>query len=241
MKLIVPARGRFAGFTLIELLVVIAIIALLAAILLPVFQSAREKARQASCQSNLKQLGLGVLMYCHDWDEKFPPAQYTPDGTPPGGFWGSGTGYWPQLLFPYHGSLSIFFCPSRRNRVNPNSGRDYNYGANYYLIKQNLPSLGVPQVQVPVKNYLLFDSSFTFLKPSQAVTAASPMYYLPGSGSDGAGGTPGPNNDDDFYNGRHNGGVNVAFVDGHVKWLMPHILIDEAKKTAEGAWNPANP
>ncbi|MFQ6098945.1 MAG: DUF1559 domain-containing protein, partial [Armatimonadota bacterium] len=64
-------RHRTVGFTLIELLVVIAIIAILAAILFPVFSRAREKARQASCQSNLKQLALGFLMYAQDYDEKF--------------------------------------------------------------------------------------------------------------------------------------------------------------------------
>ncbi|MBM3498472.1 MAG: DUF1559 domain-containing protein [Armatimonadetes bacterium] len=63
---------RSQGFTLIELLVVIAIIAILAAILFPVFARAREKARQTSCLSNVKQLGLGVMMYCQDYDETYP-------------------------------------------------------------------------------------------------------------------------------------------------------------------------
>ncbi|HAZ64135.1 MAG TPA: hypothetical protein DCZ72_11075, partial [Armatimonadetes bacterium] len=65
-------RGSRRGFTLIELLVVIAIIAILAAILFPVFAKAREKARAASCQSNLKQLGLSVMQYTQDWDEMYP-------------------------------------------------------------------------------------------------------------------------------------------------------------------------
>jgi prepilin-type N-terminal cleavage/methylation domain-containing protein len=72
-----------SGFTLIELLVVIAIIAILAAILFPVFGRARENARRSSCQSNLKQIGLGILQYTQDFDEKFPPAIRGWRGSPP--------------------------------------------------------------------------------------------------------------------------------------------------------------
>lgn len=68
------------GFTLIELLVVIAIIAILAAILFPVFARAREQARKSSCLSNIKQLGLGMLMYVQDYDERFPNGQYSAGG-----------------------------------------------------------------------------------------------------------------------------------------------------------------
>ena len=72
--------SRKRGFTLIELLVVIAIIAILAAILFPVFARAREKARQSSCLSNVKQIGLGMMMYVQDYDERFPTLYYTPPG-----------------------------------------------------------------------------------------------------------------------------------------------------------------
>ena len=65
------------GFTLIELLVVIAILAILAAILFPVFAKAREKARQSMCVNNVRQLALGVLMYAQDWDETLPPCAYS--------------------------------------------------------------------------------------------------------------------------------------------------------------------
>ncbi|MEN6401596.1 MAG: DUF1559 domain-containing protein, partial [Armatimonadia bacterium] len=100
--------SRQRGFTLIELLVVIAIIAILAAILFPVFARAREKARQASCQSNLKQIGLAALMYAQDYDEKLAGSRC---GT---GFdkWGNGPGriWWQGLLMPYAKNYQFFAC-----------------------------------------------------------------------------------------------------------------------------------
>src|SRR6266511_3956182 len=82
---------RHRGFTLIELLVVIAIIAILAAILFPVFAQAREKARQSTCTSNLKQLGNGLLMYTQDYDETFPFVSGDSPRVSPGVDWGTNT------------------------------------------------------------------------------------------------------------------------------------------------------
>ena len=96
-----PIPARRTAFTLIELLVVIAIIAILAAILFPVFARARENARRSSCQSNLKQIGLGILQYTQDYDE------YMPVGTT-----GNGAGGWVGQVYPYVKSLQIFICPS---------------------------------------------------------------------------------------------------------------------------------
>jgi len=95
------------GFTLIELLVVIAIIAILAAILFPVFARAREKARQASYLSNVKQLMLGIMMYTNDYDECLPL-----DGTLPlvGGY--PQAPFWDERIFPYVKSLQVYVCPS---------------------------------------------------------------------------------------------------------------------------------
>jgi prepilin-type N-terminal cleavage/methylation domain-containing protein/prepilin-type processing-associated H-X9-DG protein len=106
------------GFTLIELLVVIAIIAILAAILFPVFAQARESARQTSCLSNTKQLGLGILQYVQDYDEKFPlwlyddnsPARDKPDQ--PWGPWKNQHVGWDKAIQPYVKNTQIFRCPS---------------------------------------------------------------------------------------------------------------------------------
>jgi prepilin-type N-terminal cleavage/methylation domain-containing protein len=91
-------HSRF-GFTLIELLVVIAIIAILAAILFPVFAQAREKARQTSCLSNLKQIGLGAIMYTQDYDETFPRLQWDIASTPDRASWNPWT--WKESIAPY--------------------------------------------------------------------------------------------------------------------------------------------
>ena len=120
-------RDRIRAFTLIELLVVIAIIALLAAILLPVFQAARERARAASCASNEKQIGLAMLQYTQDWDECYPY------GLDSAGNYGAG---WAGSLFTYVKGAGVFTCPSDAMRtctngvkVNP-TNLSYVYNAN---------------------------------------------------------------------------------------------------------------
>ena len=96
------------GFTLIELLVVIAIIAILAAILFPVFARARENARRSSCQSNLKQIGLGILQYTQDYDERYPSSEmdYNNPGT------GLVQATWDTVIQPYVKSSQLLVCPS---------------------------------------------------------------------------------------------------------------------------------
>src|SRR5215218_9411855 len=107
----VPRRGVTTGFTLIELLVVIAIIALLAAILFPVFARARENARKASCLSNVKQLGLAIAQYTQDFDETLPiGGGNSSPGCPTGG---TPNYRWYSDLVAYTKSTQVYICPSR--------------------------------------------------------------------------------------------------------------------------------
>ena len=142
--------GNKPGFTLIELLVVIAIIAILAAILFPVFAQAREKARQTSCLSNTKQLTLGLLMYVQDYDETWPRnddcinnGTVAPTGAPATAIGCNGPGYgdrvnhykWWYWTYPYTKNTQIMFCPSRTGLLDPTNWNQNGeiFGAGYGL------------------------------------------------------------------------------------------------------------
>jgi prepilin-type N-terminal cleavage/methylation domain-containing protein/prepilin-type processing-associated H-X9-DG protein len=201
------------AFTLIELLVVIAIIAILAAILFPVFARARENARRASCMSNLKQLALGFNMYTQDYDEKLPlmtaGTQTTPviDGdtkfnlsATPGVYYCT----WTSEIFPYVKSTQIFLCPS-----NPvTTGNPYYwYGTSY-----GVPGTAINSAGATVPYFSGVSVSLAqFQQPSETMMISEK----------GSGGGPQYIMSTVYYamKAAHFDGGNVAFVDGHVKWF----------------------
>src|SRR5262249_573890 len=138
--------SRSRGFTLIELLVVIGVVAILAAILLPVFDQVRERARAMTCASNLRQLGVGLTMYAQDHDETFPVANADygsapSQPVPPGGWWNRvGLWFWPQVVYPYFRSVQVFTCPSGASAYAGSPFRGH-YGTNEQIVTiQNTPT-----------------------------------------------------------------------------------------------------
>ncbi|MEI6502053.1 MAG: type II secretion system protein [Armatimonadota bacterium] len=215
------------AFTLIELLVVISIIAVLAAILFPVFARTREKGRQTSCLSNVCQIGTAVLAYAQDNDETLPDTSY-----------GSAGDYqWPQACAPYLGSWQLLLCPSDggrtivANRGAPGSTLSYALSAAY---------TGGSQVFAPhpVSANGPNGRSLSAIA-DHAGTILSCEYT--GSGEIIWSGIAGqPANLDSFLAPRHNDGENVGFVDGHAKWLKASALASRNADNVLTMWSIEN-
>lgn len=191
---------------MIELLVVIAIIAILAAILFPAFARARENARKASCSSNLKQIGLGIMQYTQDYDEKLP-ARTFPSSDP------TKFQSWRVLIQPYTKSVQLFACPS--NTGNTKIAND-SFGFNIpisYSINGN-PANG-DLGGTPPTDYNVGQSLSAISSSAQVliVGETSENWLFPEMNANGA-------MTDDMFRG-HLGQCNFLFVDGHVKAMKP--------------------
>jgi prepilin-type N-terminal cleavage/methylation domain-containing protein/prepilin-type processing-associated H-X9-DG protein len=187
------------GFTLIELLVVIAIIAILAAILFPVFARAREKARQTSCLSNLKQLGTALQMYVQDYDSMTPP--HNDDDGSDGWRWFQ----FPLRLLPYTKNTQILRCPSDQGWTEPAVGATGRWSS--YPVSTAVPVKSDAQFDDPSNTIVLFDGQEADL--GVEYDSARPDH-------------PDYGHIDAYY--RHNDGMNVNFYDGHSKWYKPANL-----------------
>ncbi len=216
---------RKNGFTLIELLVVIAIIAILAAILFPVFARARENARRASCGSNLKQIGLGILQYTQDYDERMPRND---SGS-------TGVGTWVDTLQPYIKSDQLFVCPSDSSPYALASGRKTSYAINQIYYKNAAQELFEANTTgiTPVSLAAIDDSSGTIAVGDSSgyyqVYPSTPAAAVVDNNANPK--TFGESSASGFFVARHLDGTNWLFLDGHVKWLR---LDTVATKNAAG-------
>lgn len=219
------SQVRRRGFTLIELLVVIAIIAILAAILFPVFAQAREAARKVSCISQQKQFATSVLLYIQDYDEQFPQSAYSLNTAQ--GIVQPGAQVFTvfDAVLPYVKNTGILVCPSQRPGIDftgmlaslgmtgTGTYRYASYGLNFALFQDPAvppalfdadPVVSLAQVGEPVDTTMFYDS--TYVAPG-----ASFLGCPPASGAFGWDNFPG--------HPRHAEGFVINFVDGHSKWV----------------------
>ncbi|NLC58377.1 MAG: prepilin-type N-terminal cleavage/methylation domain-containing protein [Armatimonadetes bacterium] len=211
------------GFTLIELLVVIAIIAILAAILFPVFARARENARKASCLSNVKQLTSSMLMYAQDHDEKLlfycdyfsPGNQCLPQS------------HWPYSLQPYVKNEKVFVCPGHGVQAGTLSYRCSGYAVNYRHVLRCwrgdevncMTPRAMASIERPAETLMIGDGEYD---DNSCGANNPPALYCTECWPTGGPCTPSAK-----WSGlarRHTDGGNYGFVDGHAKWLRPEQI-----------------
>jgi len=212
----VARKGR--GFTLIELLVIIAIIAILAAILFPVFAQAREKARQATCLSNLKQMSLGMRMYVQDYDELYPPHRLGPACCYPKAY------TWKAAIFPYLKNLDFERCPSNAfNRIPAVGDLNWVERGEPFPRSYCINSAGLNE------NIYNARSDATIDRQSEVIMICECRYGYPNvhpsdqswssfKYSDGWNATP---NSPHGVLQTHQGTSDFVFLDGHVKAIRP--------------------
>jgi prepilin-type N-terminal cleavage/methylation domain-containing protein/prepilin-type processing-associated H-X9-DG protein len=192
------------GFTLIELLVVIAIIAILAAILFPVFAKAREKARQTSCLSNCKQIGLASLSYAQDYDEALVPyAGVNMGPTLPTGFPTANinkNALWYHELHPYVKNVQLFHCPSDSYKYVGEFSYTFSYGLN--------------------SDYLSGTALGSIESPSETLLMTDAILYIVTYGN-------GTVNYSNQIKDRHNDGCNTTWADGHAKWMKKNDFMNK--------------
>lgn len=195
-------RNASRAFTLIELLVVISIVALLAAILFPVFASARERGRQAACLSNTRQVSVGVLMYAQDFEEVLPPCAYEDPAT------GEDV-EWLDLVEPYVKNRAVYLCPSDA------ASTRVSYGVNELAFVDleddpDDPPLALSDFKTPSRTLMLGE---TGTKDDYRAPVPDVFKMVePGDDLD--------DEDDARPAPRHFNRVSVAFMDGHVKGLL---------------------
>jgi prepilin-type N-terminal cleavage/methylation domain-containing protein/prepilin-type processing-associated H-X9-DG protein len=256
---------RRRGFTLIELLVVIAIIAILAAILFPVFAQAREAARKTSCASQLNQVGKGLMMYVQDYDERLCPTRITHVA------WRQGV--WDYLIQPYVKNSNIFKCPSYSPAATPADwGWPLTYGMNYRLtqasptVLDDMPSLWyatttIAAINAPASTVYVNDNVYIENDNGQVVHNEDPTKWSLRAGSwnpsgytrypqdppNTSGGTNyiqccyGIGNTGDRFRPApiHQGGTNAVFVDGHVKWYRTSVLVNPLRGSRDCLYDNA--
>jgi prepilin-type N-terminal cleavage/methylation domain-containing protein/prepilin-type processing-associated H-X9-DG protein len=228
------------GFTLIELLVVIAIIAILAAILFPVFAQAREKARQTTCLSNNKQIGLSVMMYVQDYDETFPPCLTKgQNGQWMGAFpdYVRYQGFMRSIMDPYIKNVGLWICPSQHlkgNQFGEYTGYAYNAAYLGGCEQQSKPPFtanppaALATIQAPAQTVLGVENwpsaNRAYPPSNKCVTSELAKAWWAHWFA--------PENQEKW---RHNDGMTVLLVDGHAKWFKKTDA--DLNATDDRMWN----